>query len=72
MGASVSKLRSRLYSSTEKQVAEALLNALKACEELLKESNAQPVHPLYTDGLIATGNAARKILAAVEKGLSDG
>jgi hypothetical protein len=69
MAASVSKLRSALYSSTEKQAAEAVLNVLKACEELLKESTEQPVHPLYTEGLTAKRNAAQRVLMALEKSL---
>ena len=71
MAAPADKIRTALYASTPKQAMDSLFRALKACEELIKESQAQPVHPLYTEGLTAKGNAAKKVLAAIEKGLSD-
>lgn len=72
MAAPADKIRTALYASTPEQAMDSLFRALKACEELIKESESQPVHPLYTEGLSAKGDTARKVLAAIEKGLGDG
>jgi hypothetical protein len=71
MANSANKVRTALYSATPKQAMDSLFRAVKACEELIKESEAQPVHPMYTNGIAVKGYAARKVLAAIEKGLGD-